>query len=351
MRILYYGPAEGNSGSRLQGMRLLGHDVRQIFDDLPTGKAWRILNSLEWRVHNGPLAWKLNRKLINAAREFRPDIVWTEMGKLIYASTLRRIRRETDCLLVNSYTDDFMASGKRSHHFEKSIPLFDHLFVSRPANFEDARKLGASCVHMFWKGYNPELHFPERLTPFEQRRYGTDVAFVGHAEPSRFEPLSAIVEAGVDLKVWGNGWQKYSLPADLEPAVQFRGAENGEYRKALRGAKIGLQFLTRWGRDVHSSRSFEIPACGVFMLADRTDEHLACFEEGKEAEFYTGTEEMVDKIRFYLAKDQLRQRIAEAGYRRCITSGYSNHERVRHMLEVVTGQPQRFAPRVALARA
>ena len=31
MRILYYGPTDGNSGFRLRGLQLLGHEVEYLF--------------------------------------------------------------------------------------------------------------------------------------------------------------------------------------------------------------------------------------------------------------------------------------------------------------------------------
>ena len=71
------------------------------------------------------------------------------------------------------------------------------------------------------------------------------------------------------------------------------------------------------------------------MLAERTREHLELFEEGKEAEFFSSNEELLDKVRFYLAHPQQRKRIAAAGRRRCLENGYSNQDRLKWMLEKV----------------
>ena len=40
------------------------------------------------------------------------------------------------------------------------------------------------------------------------------------------------------------------------------------------------------------------------MMAERTAEHLAMFEEGKEAAFFSNNEELLDKCSYYLAHEQ-----------------------------------------------
>jgi spore maturation protein CgeB len=79
----------------------------------------------------------------------------------------------------------------------------------------------------------------------------------------------------------------------------------------------------------------EIPACAAFMLAERTSEHLRLFEEGREAAYFDGDEEMVGKARYYLERDDERVAIAAAARRRCVESGYSHHDRLRYMLRVL----------------
>lgn len=77
--------------------------------------------------------------------------------------------------------------------------------------------------------------------------------------------------------------------------------------------------------DAFTTRSFEIPAAGAMLLAERTDEHRALFEEGREAEFFGDEEELRDKLRYYLGQEPARRRIAEAGRARALAQYHWRH--------------------------
>src|SRR5207244_1070683 len=108
-----------------------------------------------------------------------------------------------------------------------------------------------------------------------------------------------------------------------------------DYARALTGSKIGLGFLRRVCPDQHTTRTFEIPACGSLLLADRTEEHQEFFEEGKEAEFFASTEELLEKVTFYRTNESAREQTAKAGYERCIRGGYAYVDRLRTALQAI----------------
>jgi spore maturation protein CgeB len=84
------------------------------------------------------------------------------------------------------------------------------------------------------------------------------------------------------------------------------------------------------------------------LLAERTEEHLEIFEEGREAEFFSSDDEMCDKIRYYLKHDDRRRRIAAAGQHRCHHGGYSYPARMRQLLSALA-ELGITAPRVAIS--
>jgi spore maturation protein CgeB len=114
------------------------------------------------------------------------------------------------------------------------------------------------------------------------------------------------------------------------------GIWGARYPLALASSKIALGLLSKRIPETTTTRTFEIPAMGVFMLAERTDDHLALFKEGIEAEFFGSDDELQEKIGFYLSHDDARLKIAAAGRKRCIQSGYDARSQLEKVLAHLT---------------
>jgi hypothetical protein len=168
--------------------------------------------------------------------------------------------------------------------------------------------------------------------------------------------LHAVAATGANLKIWGGYWdflrdgkwtprrhivfrrlaggERFHFHRDELLVRAYQGGEvyADDYARALTGSAIGLGLLRRVCPDQHTTRTFEIPACGSLLLADRTAEHQEFFCEGKEAEFFASIDELLDKLEFYRNNEAARQRMAAAGYSRCIEGKYAYVHRLRAAL-------------------
>jgi spore maturation protein CgeB len=142
----------------------------------------------------------------------------------------------------------------------------------------------------------------------------------------------ALRQAGISVKVWGPGWKRAK---GLDDRYVIGPIFGEEYGKALAAAEICLCFLSKWNKNRSASRTFEIPAVGGFMLAERTADHLSYFQEGKEADFFSSPAELVEKARYYLRHEDERVAIARAGHERCLRSGYSHQDRMQEILRAI----------------
>ena len=271
----------------------------------------------------------LNRLLLRQAAEFQPHILWVDKGLHLRPSTLEQIRGRNCTLLVHFSPDNQMVGANQSRHYLKSIPLYNVQVTTKPHNVDWLYEQGAARVELVGKGFDPDLHRPVELNAHERTKYECDLGFVGHWEPSREELLFCLWESGYRIRVWGGGWKR----ARRRTHPLFAGAVHltgDEYAKALCGAKINLCLLSQWFGDRTTARSIEIPACGSFMLAERTPEHEELFREGIEAEFYGSRDEMRAKIDRYLLDERRRLEIGAAGRLRCLHS-YSNAARLKEL--------------------
>jgi len=341
MKILSVGSFNGLSNTcvhRNWALKALGEvDMVNMYEK-PINFHFKIANKLfNWGFPvKLPDLSNCNLKIIELVKENTYDIVWIDKGWLVEASTLEFIKKQSPKTKIVSYTaDNMVLRHNQSQQFLEGIPLYDIHFTTKSYIIEYLKNLGAKKVLFTNKHYEDSFHFPRDLTVEEIDKLGGDVGFIGAWEKERCESILFLAKNGIKVKVFGSGkWDEFADVKNLEvqPAVFSE-----DYSKALQAFKISLCFLRKINFDQQTSRTMEIPACGGFMLAERTDEHLSLFQEGKEAEYFSSNEELLEKCKYYLLHEDSRKSIAVAGRKRCETSGYSNKEAIKRMLDEVTG--------------
>jgi spore maturation protein CgeB len=238
--------------------------------------------------------------------------------------------------IVGYSPDDMYGTHNQSAYFLRGLPLYDTFITTKSFNVDELRRLGARNVLFIGNGFDPDTHKPMHVTPEDRCTFGGAVGFIGAWEKERGSQMLSLAKAGVGVRVWG--WQPPKGLFQVKHAnlvVEGRPLWGSDYVKAICGFDINLGFLRKQNRDLETTRSIEIPACGAFMLAERTKEHLILFEEGKEAEFFGSTEELISKCKFYLVHEEIRKKIAAAGRIRCLKSGYSNRDRIDAILRQI----------------
>jgi spore maturation protein CgeB len=104
-----------------------------------------------------------------------------------------------------------------------------------------------------------------------------------------------------------------------------------DYVRTLCATDVNLGFLRRLNGDLHTDRTVEIPACGAFLLSERTEEQAQLFAEGVEADYFEGHTELLEKVQRHLADPLRREEIARAGHSRALASGYDHNTALRRI--------------------
>ncbi len=334
------GPGQ-HSRARLQALERLGSRVVPV-DLTPVGPSPARLPAT-WRALRRRLSWPVDEADVNgrlpaAVERANPDLVWLEKALAVRPATIEALRRLRPRVCIVAYQPDTLRSwGQRSIQLLGVARRCDAVITTNPQAQRDLQRLG--CGRVIWaeKAFDPLLHRPLDLSSEERAQWGAPVGFAGFWEAPRARCLARLQEDGAPLKIWGQHWERRTRGKPLAAAVAG-GARFGEdYARILNSFDIGLCFLRRKAGDRVTSRSIEIPACGTFMLAERTQEHRVLFREGIEAEFFEGYDELRHKVRYYLEHPDERRAVAEAGRRRCVESGYDQDSRMRALLRRILG--------------
>ncbi|MGA9719235.1 MAG: glycosyltransferase [Acidobacteriaceae bacterium] len=285
-----------------------------------------IRGKVQFRLQIGPEVSQFNRDLFAIARREQAQIAIFDKALQLHPRTLRRLR-ESGVFCIDFVIDN--PFGPRNDPgwrlYRRTVPGFDLTGVQRDVSLTDYRKAGAQEVVRILNGFERTVHYPPPPDWNDSRR-DRQVSFIGTPYDDRADFLARLWRAGVAVDISGSRphWQA-ALPADAFAAT-FRVGElvADAYREAIWRSRINLAFVTHSNSDQVAQKSFEITACGGFLLAERTAEHLACFREDEEAVFFSDFEECRAKIDRYLNDEAERARIAAAGQRRAWNSGYDN---------------------------
>jgi spore maturation protein CgeB len=220
------------------------------------------------------------------------------------------------------------------HNVAEIAPAFHHCLVPEKFRLGDYRQVGAHPIYC-QEAANPNVYRPHDLP----REF--DVTFVGQSYGNRPVCLRRLIDAGIDARVWGPGWQlpptpawrrvgrsiKHRLlgrPLAVPPNLCGPPLSDDELVRMYSRSKISLGFTTvaEQPRDGSPAikqvrlRDFEATMSGAFYLVERFDELAEFFEPDREIVFFRDAEELVDKARYYLAHDTERERIRQAGLKR-----------------------------------
>lgn len=231
------------------------------------------------------------------------------------------------------------------HLVSELAPAYNYCLVPEKFRLNDYRRVGANPIYC-QEAANPNVYKPYDL-PLEY-----DVTFVGQRYGSRPEYLRYLVDAGLDVRVWGPGWTnspqrpmwrrvgskvKRVIREQLrrpEPSVPLARCgpplTDDDMIRMYSRSKISLGFTTvadRSGIKQVRLRDFEAPMSGAFYMVEALEELTEFFQPDREVVMFDSFAELQDKAQYYLTHEAQRRRIREAGTRRARTE-HTWHKRL-----------------------
>lgn len=335
--IVYVGSLDPQSNSfrRFKTLQQLGHrvvglDIDPIIMHTP-------FSSIHYRLNIGPGIFRLNKLVRKIVCDEKPDLLFVDNKSYLTGRTLQFLKSKLPGMkLANLVTDDPTGHSKSAWRLSiKTAPFFNIHFVQRKVNISELMAAGAQKVSICHRSFDPAYHRRMTLNDLDYQKYHCKVGFVGTHEDVRESYIAELIKAGIPVFVTGNDWPNKKHWDTIKPYYRGPSTYGEEYIKIINGMDIALHFLRHGNRDEQDSRTFEIPACGAFMLAEDSELHRQLFEPGKEAVFFNSKEELLDKVKYYLANPEERRSIADAGMKRCHDSAYTHEGRLIQVMKEI----------------
>lgn len=318
-----------------RALRKLGHLVDEYamlahrHDHRPIVLAARKLGrmaGLERKVFN-----RACEELVSRLRATPADVVLFVKCNKVSQDVLRRIRESGAAVVHTNPDHPARDPGLKDTLYLNALPEYDLVVTFARPLVPVYYQMGARRVLRLPFAHDPEVHRPVVLDPSVKIVFECPVAFLGAWGPFQQEWLSPLVQEG--LRVFGGLWHRLPLGHPLRPCVSLDRGWGAEMAKVCAGATVVVNMIRAEHGCFHSMKTFEIPACGGFMLSDRTDEQLEFFRDGHEAAYFDSREEMVDKVRYYLSHEMERESIRESGT--LVAQGHSYESRARTLLSML----------------
>ena len=194
------------------------------------------------------------------------------------------------------------------------------------------RELGAQNAHTVWYGADPDV-----FKPVLSSAKTNDVFFYGHGREYRAKWIDAMISQAsqqlgdVRFAVRGNDLGALGKAVTL-PYLSF-----SKLREYVCQSKINLCITRLAHASVYcssSSRPFELGSLAACVVANPYDGLEEWFEPEKEIVIVNSTEEALDRYRYLLANETMREAMGVAARERVLKQHTFRH-RARQLVKII----------------
>ncbi len=335
MRGLYVGIKTAGTTSQLRADTLLRAGTALSWNMIDTDARFlacpRWSRTLAFRLRIGPAVRALNHQVMDELDGERFEIAWIDKGANLWPGTIRKIR--SVCRRLVYYTPDTSFAANKSRFFEATAALYDLVVTTKSFELDEYRRLiPENRILLVTQSFDDSQH---RLTcAWDGKRH--EAVLIGLCEPDRETCIAELLSAGIEVRIGGRGWEAFVARHQDNPRLHYEGSTvfGDHYVDTLARASVGLGLLTKRFAELHTTRTFEIPACGTALATVRNVETASFFEED-EAIFFNDYGELAQNLIGIMQDNERLRSISEAGTNRVLNGDYSNLQIVKKILSAV----------------
>lgn len=265
-----------------------------------------------------------------------PDIILYVTGQFIPRFPLELIQKRFRIPQVIVLTESpYLAEMEK-----RLIPFYDIAFTNDKDCVELFRKINKNTYYL-------PTAYASGIYPYKgkvEEDFQSDLLFFGTAFGERAEFMNKIVKKlkGVDFKLFGAFTKKFGLIEEVYEFWEGSSLEQGQIAKYLAGTKISLNIFrtNSWEKGLGiepfsvNPRVYETMASGALLMTDYRPELESIFEIGKDLVVFDRAEDFLEKMRYYLAHEEERKKIAQRGQAK-VLGKHSYINRAERLIEIV----------------
>ena len=258
----------------------------------------------------------MNQKLLERVQVWRPTMAMFSLyTDQFEPSVIKRLQEHTTTFCF--FHDDSWRVDYSRYWARK----FNYFSTPDCRGQEKYREVGILNSIYFPFGCNEKIFRNQETI----KKY--DVSFVGGWHPYREWLIERIRKAGVSVEVFGHRWPKGEIDQDgmiklfNESRINLNLSNSASWdARYLASSPRALINRLRSKKNVEQmkARMFEVSGCGSFQLTYYVEGLANCYDIDREIGVYSDSDDLIEKVQFYLAHEQLRETIAAAGYQRTL---------------------------------
>jgi len=281
---------------------------------------------------------EMNARLVQTVKENSPDLVFFFLfNDEFKKETLLYLKNELKVTTFNWFADDHWRFYNFSRYW---APLFSYVSTTDSEAYKKYIKYGINNVIKTQWAVNHYLYkLPEDYDFNCEKKY--DVTFVGQRHSNRKSYVNYLLSNNIRVNCWGRGWENgrvtfeemvkifQSSKINLNFSSSSASLKPRSFAPILFTRRIDMKLrfapLSRLPNNVFATfrrlttkqikgRVFEIPGSGGFLLTENVENLGEYYEDGKEIVIFENKKDLLEKIKYYLENDKIRNEIAYNGY-------------------------------------
>ena len=276
----------------------------------------------------------MNDLLLETFHVEKPELMFVFLSEYeLYPQVISQISKSGRLVTVNWFADDHWRFDNYSRF---CAPHFNWVVTTDADAITKYHAVGCRNVVLSQWACNHFLYKKLDLKPVHE------VSFIGQAYGNRQAIIEKIRKCGVNVITHGQGWPSGRINQEQMVKIINRSRVNLNLaNSSVKYASSWVNLVDRYAlytpgikrvwRKLRSSlpasianlqqisqikgRNFEVPGCGGFLLTDYVKGLDEYYLPDVDIVCYNSFDELMEKVNYYLVRDELRESIALQGWR------------------------------------